>query len=207
MGNGSLNNGGNRFALASERLSHSSLFDPRQSSAAPYGHYDGRPIIGECTKIHGGIYVGVKPQEAVVVDEKYGELSTTYKVFLDRLPKRFKNEEPTERELFKEVIRFVKDAIVLSYDKFQKIAEKHQLQPDRKIILDVFIREGVGLPRHQVLLACYLLEKLRQDGKIAGFHSIDAEVAFDDLDRDRLVYTTSGGELVTFDPLAKTSKV
>lgn len=207
MSNDPLNNGSNRFTLAAERLSHSSLYDPRQSSAAPYGHYDGRPIIGECTKIHGGIYVGVKPQEAIVIDEKYGELAIAYKNFHERISKRFKDETPSERELLKEVVKFVKDTVVLSFEKFQQIAVKHQLQPDRKIILDVFIREGVGLPRHQVLLACYLLEKLRQGEKIKGFHSIDAEVAFDDLDRDRMVYTTSSGELVTFDPLARISKV
>jgi hypothetical protein len=64
----------------------------------------------------------------------------------------------------------------------------------------VYISQGRGSPRHQVLLAAYLLEKLRDDGHIRGCPALDNSFNSDGSPRNLLLFTSESGSVLRFDP-------
>ena len=75
-------------ALVMARLGDNAGFEPPTAGDArsPYGRYWGRPIIGRDSRIDGGVYVGRKPREAIVVDlSKPGPVRDVYAAWLRSL--------------------------------------------------------------------------------------------------------------------------
>ena len=194
-----------RFQRAVHRLRASALYDPTRKSYAPYGFFNGRPIIGETTPIHGGVYVGAFPQEALVIDEKHGHLTNIFHEATAALAQVESQQRATEKEILFAVCALVERRVRFSIDGFEALLEEESLLADNKTSLDLFVQSRVGLARHQVLLAAYLIEKLRARGTLKGCMSLDGNYSDHYAQDDRLLYTSESGSLFVFDPL-KTAK-
>lgn len=193
--------GFNRFQRALRRVRHSSHYEPTRSAGATLGTYGGRPVIGERGHINGGIYIGVVPQEAIVVDDKHGELDRLYNEMVVRLSEVSLERTLEENEILPEIAALVVRRLKFDEKLFDSICAREGILPDDKVALDMFLFEGVGVARHQVLCVAYLIERLKARNLLHGFASIDG-ISTHLMGRDeRLTYTSPRGYLFVFDPL------
>jgi hypothetical protein len=147
------------------------------------GMYGNRPIIGRDTPVNGGVYpVGTAKGEALVIDdEKYPkELNEVYDKVMSRLrnidEKQFgmqalhnvlRGKDRTQQTL-QQVYEVV--AQTLRYD----IPATDALASDNKrIALNVYISQGVGVCRTQAALSAYVVERMVNQGALEGKVSID----------------------------------
>lgn len=186
----------NRFHVALLRVKSSKYYKPRIEPNAPYGYFNGRPIIGEATKIHGGIFLSSAPVEAIVIDEKYGFLSELYEELAERLNRLSDAGVPSERLLLHETFKFVLQKARFDPEKVDRILARNKFSVDTKVILDAFVKEGVGLHRHQALLAAYLLERLCQEKTLRGSVQIDPQNS----PSEQIIYLSPDGTTTKFDP-------
>jgi len=200
----------NRFDLVAKRISQHKDYKVSKDQTSGYGSFMGRPIIAETTTILGGIYLGVEPHEAIVVDEKYGFLSQAYSELMLRYVKNFgtTKNEAMDHELIKEVINFTKTKLTyLSDNDFKIFAEREKIIPDQKIALDVFIKFKQGTDRHHLLLAAYLIEKLIKKGHLRGKLYLDSHYFSNKQGNkkslERLVYSSRTGYLFIYTPSAE----
>ncbi len=193
--------GFNRFQRALRRVRHSGRYEPSRAHNTPLGIYDGRPVIGETSRVNGGIYIGVVPQEAVVVDDKHGELDRLYNELVMRLSEISLERTLEENEILPEVAALVAKRLRFDEHAFDSICAREGINNDDKVAIDMFLFEGIGVARHQVLTAAYLIERLRARNLLQGFASIDG-ISTHLMGRDeRLTYTSPRGYLFIFDPL------
>lgn len=191
----------NWFLAASLRVRHTIGYEDGATSLAPYGYYTGRPIIGECTRLNGGIYVGSRPQEAIVVDDRYGALKRVFSKACGRCIVLREQRKDFEEAIFQEVSDTARSTLQYNNEKVRAILERDNIGPDKKVTLDVFIEAGYGVSRHRVLLAAYLLEKLRDMGIIAGLPAIDRSMNERGEEQEVLYYTDPKGQVFEFDPI------
>ena len=179
-----------RFHSAVQRVQLSKAYDPTCTPSTPYGFFHGRPIIGTSTGVTGGIYVNAVAREAVVVDEGYGLLRPIASSVRDEL---LSLPNGTNRKA--SALRLVVEAAdrTLRHDPVavQALEDRHRVGPDRKVALDLYVSEGVGLHHHRLLLAAYLLEAIRDWGLIAGSIELSAETHSEG--DESLTYTSSRG--------------
>jgi len=133
--------------------------------------YLGRPLIEVDTPILGGVSIGAKQREAIVVDTKYGELNKLYEVAKskatigDKLWKQF---------ILEAVYNTVKETIPNQCDEpLKSIIEKNGAHKDGKIALDTFLQAGTGNCLHDALTCAALLEMFQKQGLIRGKISVD----------------------------------
>lgn len=131
-----------------------------------HGYYQDRIIIGRDTPILGGVYLGGGEREAIVVDEKYGEILKVY----DNLVAKIPNLKDTNNVL-KQCFDTVTEVMPSNELVVENIGKR--LAPDQKIALDSYIINKGGVCRHQALLAGYLIEKLINEEHMGGKVSID----------------------------------
>ncbi len=95
----------------------------------------------------------------------------------------------------------VNEFMPLNEEGLSKHSFHVSMQEDEKIILDAYTRNKIGGWRHQVLLTAYLLERLREAKVIKGFPSFDPRFDSSIGDRERLLYVSEIGSLITlFEP-------
>jgi len=189
----------NRFEEAKKRLQTSPYF--QEDPDHPYGLFDGRIIIGEEPPIHGGVYIGATPQEAVVVDEKYGNLEPLYMRLLVKFLNLQKNgSSQITEEIIPFIFEFAQDSLELSTERVRSIIKDQEIEPDQKVTLDLFLLHKTGLPRHQILLAAYLIEKLINKGYLQGQLKIEADFSYEELEEESLTFTSSSGTVHQFTP-------
>lgn len=145
---------------------------------AKYGWYKNRHVIGRDERINGGIYLGAGGREEIVIDDTKDTAS--YDEVYARLMSNVANRQSEQQQLgedsgFKNgILTDVYDTVqqTLQYDEefASQMADQYR---DQKIELGVFIGSGKGVCRHQALLAGYLLERLKDEGKIRGTVSVD----------------------------------
>ncbi len=189
----SLSNGwsaqaGNTAHVMARLGDHVGFEPPTGDPATPYGRYLGRPIIGRDSRIDGGVYIGRKPREAIVVDMvRGGLLDSVYRNWLRELeghaPMWPWQHLTAGRK--RAVQRYVQHHIgtlsralvnrLLPFDRHvvAQVASEHTLGPDDKVRLDVYLRRRGGVCRHQVCLLGALLERLVLEGWAEGRVSID----------------------------------
>lgn len=154
-----------RTVAITGRLGKSPAYDAPDENS-DNGYYAGRRIIGRDTPIHGGVYLGGSEREAIVVDEKYGELEKVYENLVKRIP-NLKDTDNVIRQIFNTVIKSM-PTNEIAVEKLGK-----QFAPDQKVALDSYILSKCGVCRHQALLAGYLAEKLINEESMGGKVSID----------------------------------
>jgi len=193
----------NRFQLVLERVKRSRDYRPSRSPEEPYGTFQKRHIIGEHTKINGGVYLGVAPHEALVVDDKYGALREVYTDLMVRYVKRYGGTEKAiaERRMLEEIVELVKEKLrYMPEDKVQKFVHDEDIKPDKKMALDLYLQRRAGTDRHQVLLAAYLLERLLKKGLLKGKVYLDAHYLRSGQRKEKMVYSSATGYLFIFSP-------
>jgi hypothetical protein len=193
----------NRFLEAAARVFESPHYAASTSDEAPYGYFLGRHIIGDCTRISGGIYVGHNAQETIVIDERYKVLSHVYQDLLKQIENSSLNPAHAEYEIFNQAIATASNAIAIDADEVKHFREQQKVGIDGKVSLDVFVTQGYGLDYHQVLLAAYLLERLADDKKLSGIVTIDSCLSAEQESGLVLLYTSSSGYVLRFSPLER----
>ena len=121
-------------------------------------------FIGKDSKINGGVYLGGGPREAVVVndDETQPELGRLY----ERLLQNIKNEGGDYKtKALREVFELVSETLEYDKDEVEAIYESRGSVPDKKLGLNIYVANGVGVCRHQALLCGYLLERLVEENQ------------------------------------------
>jgi len=190
----------NRFHIAVSRVASQDIYDSADHSQAPYGYFKKRPIIAECSRISGGVYLSAYPREAVVVDEKYGFLDEVYRKLTIAIARQKNGARLNEKDIVLEVVKFTAEHLPFSEDKVRTLSMEQEIKVDQRIALDFFIKERVGVARHQVLLAGYLLQRLKSRNIIQGCVYLDPLFATKTGEDERLIYTSSSGYLITFTP-------
>lgn len=193
----------NRFFSAVARIKESELYLPLVDHKAPYGYYDGRHVIGESNQIQGGVYLGLIPHEAVVVDDKFGLLVSIYQNLFRRLAQHREHHRTDEAQCVQILFGFVREHLRLNTKGVRDMAFDIGIGPDRKAALDFYIKRRVAAPRHQVLLAGYLIQRASA-AKILGGHMRilpdHGELPGED---EKLIYICADGTEILFDPLAQ----
>lgn len=189
-----------RYGMAMNRISHSPLYRPYTDAKHPFGFYHNRPIIGEGTRILGGIYVSAQPAEAIVVDECYEMLRPIIASFRTRTENQPSGAIEQELTLLEEVFNLADSAFRWAPDEIEAFNREHNIMPDTKVALDLYIKEKIGVSRHKVLLAAYIIEKLREDGRLTGMQTIPGQMRDNGGNDEILTYTFQNGAFATFDP-------
>lgn len=193
----------NRFKDAVLRIKGRSEYQPATEAGKPYGSFGERHLIGECTPIDGGIYFASPAHEAIVVDDDYGELKTVYMQLMVLFAKDHKNKKELEPEIFPYLVNFVATKLLFSTEEVKLLHEGRGIKEDQKVALDLYLKAGVGVARHQVLLFAYLVERLKARGHIDGCWYIESQYSATDPHHERITYTGRSGELFVFDPVAE----
>lgn len=195
-----------RFEEIKGRLEGSPFYVAPADDGAPLGYFDGRPLIAESNNVIGGVYLSVTPHEAIVVDEKYGELPLLYDELLRRFVAEVGSRDRIEQSIFPLAVNLVKTALRFDTTGFRNLVTLDEICADSKVSLDVFLKKHVGVARHQVLCMAYLLHKLRERELITGTICIDpffTELPGDD---EVLRYTNADGKQFVFDPINESEK-
>lgn len=134
-------------------------------------YYKGRHVIHRDTEIDGGVYLGERQREAIVVDtEKCPRLRGLYEAAKFRANDGCRVRK---HKVLGAVYDTVEQAIRYDADAVKHLIESFGVENDGKISIDAFIEEGVGVCRHQALACAAVLELFKRDGFISGKPSID----------------------------------
>lgn len=188
-----------RFMAAVKRIEFKYGFEPQFSTQTPYGYFKGRHIIGENTRIANGIYISSSPAESIVMDEKYGVLNDIYQKLMNRISSLDEENSSYEYNVFSKVIALTRETLRYSEESVDNLRKHYNLQVDEKVSIDLYIKKKIGISRHQVLLAAFLLEKLREKHIIRGSFWIDPTVS-EEVKNERLIFKNRDGEIFRFDP-------
>lgn len=148
------------------------------------GEWLGRELIIRDSRINGGVQYGTYGGEAIVVDsDKYPE---QYDRYYDQSKEQITENGVVERS---QVLRAVFDTVKnnMAYSQFgvdsllDGVARSNGLRAfadGTKVDLSAFMAAGVGVCRHQALVAGALLEKYKDEGYIRGEVSVDRNMNF-----------------------------
>lgn len=165
-------------AILVQRLHASGQLQQSSEPDAPFGWYHGWRIIGALTRIDGGIYLGRRPREAIVVDMRRpgSALRQLYQQWLESL-QRGLGDDAVRADLRTHLAARVAELVAayMPYDEqvVRRLDARGLLQPDQPIDLDVFLRERGGVCRHQVCMVGALLERLVDEGWLQGRVSLE----------------------------------
>lgn len=178
--------------LLRQRLEGSSLYAP-PSLEAPIGYFNGRHIIGESTRVNGGVYIGILPQEAVVVDEKYRKLDEALDTLVRKLLDLPLEALSSERIIIRAVVEHARSLMRVDYPALRRLDFHQNRQDDQKVMLDAYLEAGVGAPRHIILLKAYFLEQLSEREMLKGNPVLHLSITNDAYVVENLTYETSDG--------------
>lgn len=165
-------------AILVQRLHASGQLQKSSDADAPFGWYHGWRIIGALTRIDGGIYLGRRPREAIVVDMRRpgSALRQLYSKWLESL-RNGHGDDGVRSDLRVHLAVRVAELVAayMPYDEqvVRRLDARGLLQPDQPIDLDVFLRERGGVCRHQVCMVGALLERLVDEGWLQGRVSLE----------------------------------
>lgn len=139
----------------------------RRDPEAPHGRHRNHPIIGRRSRsVRNGVY-GTRSSEFVLVDDKSQLLEKVVDDFMATLPSHDEAATLNTELLLKRVSFRV--ANILRYDlaETERLSEPHY--GHRGLIdLSEYVEAGVGVCRHQALLAAHLIEEVIDRGYLTG---------------------------------------
>ena len=141
-------------------------------------------------RIDGGVYLGRRPREAIVVDTNrqdsailraYGAMLQHVQDKADQPGQRTPSPAAAVASLRKHLAADLPEAMRamvardMPYDEsvVRAVASEHQLKADDKVHLDVYLRGRGGVCRHQVCFVGVVLELLVRDGWLRGEVSLE----------------------------------
>jgi hypothetical protein len=180
-------------AMLLERLAPTQGYRPPRPDQpnAPHGTYNGRPIIGSGARIDGGVYLGRKPREAIVVDSRgaQGQLARVYHDLVNRVHGEVEAglgaTAVSTSAFLREARRWFRTHLLtlladlirreMPYDEavVRDVAVIRALRPDDEVELDIYVTARGGVCRHQVCLLGLVLELAVRDGWLVGEVHLD----------------------------------
>lgn len=135
---------------------------------APHGYFMNHRIIGRRTPgVRDGVYF-TNNSEVVLVDDKSSLIKATVSEFMDEF-NRVYGSSPTvfPRQVLQMVNKFTQTKMDYNLRRTEKLSRPH-FNNHGIITLSEYVREGVGVCRHQCLLAALILEELVDQQKLWG---------------------------------------
>jgi hypothetical protein len=172
--------------------------------------WEGRPLIGQDTDINHGVYAGTYSGEGITVDiQAYPE---EYQMLEDKVESKLAEMSelgvglPRNELLLQAIFETVKETYTYSEKGVNRIIEEYGASnPDihRKIPLNAYIKEGIGVCRHQALTQAVLIEKYIHAGELRGKVSVERSAQYNpqnELEGHAWVrYTNSAGQVYIAD--------
>lgn len=162
-----------------------------------------RPPITRDSPIDGRVYEGAYGGEAIVVDtEKYPLVNKAVEAILEQVTV---NGAVDKGLILDTVYAYVSQHMRYDAAAVDKIfAEDCEGVDGRKISLDTYIQDGVGVCRHQALFAGAVMEQLAKRGVVHGTASVERNLVRSGADGKHdghswLRYTNSAGEVYIMD--------
>ncbi len=167
-----------RTILVEDRLQAHPDFDEKDETA-PYGYYMNHQILGRASKsVDGGVYLGGSAREAIVVDGKSVAMKQVYEGVATELRQSFqKNETLPMQSILLKVMHRVQEVMPYDGRKTEDISRQHH--GDKLVGLSTYVKERVGVCRHQGLLAAYIIENLIKDGHMLGIVGVERNTVKD----------------------------
>lgn len=162
--------------------------------------YQGRPVIHRDSEVDGGVYLGQGQREAIVVDsKKYPMLNELYREAKEMATV---NGVVQKDKVLSAVYKTVEEHLKPNERAVDLLLIKYGVENDGKVSLDTFIKEKVGICRHDALASAALLEHFKKDGYISGKASVDRN-ATNAGGHAWCRYTNSAGEIFILDVAQK----
>ncbi|MDB5170824.1 MAG: hypothetical protein JWO35_518 [Candidatus Saccharibacteria bacterium] len=170
---------------------------------APYGYSKNHPIIGRDSKsVKNGVYFTTRPDsEAVVVDDKSRAMQQIAQDMIKKAEQKFGREPTVAVEaVLKEINKYTRKVMPYDHKGADKLSRPHYAG-NTLIGLSEYIEKGVGVCRHQCLVAAFLAETLVEKKMLIGQagvernHDVDAHGA-----HAWAVFKTPGGLSFVIDP-------
>ena len=164
-------------------------------------HFQGRHIICRDSPVDKGVYLGGGQREAVVVDsEKYPALKALY----NKAKQKATLIGVVQKDLILDsVYETVSEAMSGSEADVEDFIFQLNIAKDKKVTLDMFIEQGIGLCRHQALACAAILELFKKDGIIRGRASVDRNYVENWGSHSWCRYTNSLGYIYILDAALK----
>lgn len=138
-----------------------------KDAEAPHGRHRNHPIIGRRSPtVRNGVY-GTRSSEFILVDDKSQLLKKTVADFMSTLPSHEEAATLNVEFLLKKVSFRVANILHYDLDETERISSPHY---GNKGLIDLseYVEAGVGVCRHQALLAAHLIEEVIDRGYLAG---------------------------------------
>jgi hypothetical protein len=159
------------------------------------GYFKGRYMIGRNTRINGGVWIDGLSEALVVDESKSPETIAAYQALMERVSV---GDSVDRGRVLDAVYDVTNQYLPYRLKEMEDIARPYY--DCHKINLGVFIEERAGACRHQALLVGYLLEKLKDDGRIRGQVSVRRNIVKGRGGHAWAEYTNSGGDSYVIDP-------
>ena len=172
--------------LVMERLAGNPNFQaPAPSDTlAPYGRFRDRHIIGTGTRVLGGVFLGHRAREALIVDETDPKLQKRLRTFIqmrkDAIHQSFLDggavaekdtlvlREAFARQLPEALFAFTRTYLVYDESRVARIFREAQLEVDAEFSLDHYLTAHFGVCRQMVLFLVAMFELLEKQGLTKG---------------------------------------
>lgn len=139
---------------------------------APYGYYNNHPIIGrESRSMRNGAY-GSRGSEQIIIDDKSRQVRNIVNDQVARLTQMGESSTTGERALLKDVMVGVSEALRYDLPATEKLCEPHYGNKGM-IMLSEFLDKGIGVCRHQAVLAALIMESAIENGLLYGQVSVE----------------------------------
>jgi hypothetical protein len=138
-----------------------------RDTKAPYGYYRNHPIIGrKSSSVRGGVY-GTRSSEFIVIDDKSRLLKKVVDDFMETLPSGDDAETLSTMSILQRINFRVANVLRYDLERAERISEPHY---GHKGLIDLseYVEHGVGVCRHQALLAAHLIEEVIDKGYLKG---------------------------------------
>lgn len=138
-----------------------------KDTQAPHGRYRNHPIIGRRSpSVRNGVY-GTRSSEFVLVDDKSQLLKKVVDDFMATLPRHDEAATLDTNQILKKISFRVANVLRYDLDQVERISSPHY---GHKGLIDLseYVEQGVGVCRHQALLAAHIIEEAVDQGYLAG---------------------------------------
>lgn len=165
-------------------------------------YYQDRPIIGKDSTINGGVYIGTGNREAIVVDL---DKSPVLQNMLDTVKRTTgynrERREFNKNQLMDGVFDAVRTQILINSSReLDSFIIQRDLRGDKKVNLDLFFTNGIGVCRHMALGMGVMIERLIQDGHLNGHISVDRNFIPERGSHAWCRFTNPNNKVYIFDP-------
>lgn len=196
---------GGNTAILVQRLTRMGLLQASDDPGAPHGFFRGWLVIGSDTPINGGVYLGRKPREAIVVDMRRpgSMLLATYEAWRTALTGARSKADvraDLEQTLPARIAALVAEHMPYDEAAVHRLERRGLLRPDEPIDLDVFLLERGGVCRHQVCLVGAFLERLALEGWMEGKACLERKFVSGWFSHAWVRFTAKDGQTWVLDP-------